>query len=649
MSNEISNDGPSMENALRILLVDDNPEDRTLAARELRRNFSDLKVEQIIDAKSFAKALEAEECDLVITDYQLRWTDGLTVLRAVKTRWSGCPVIMFTGTGSEEIAVEAMKAGLDDYVLKMSRHYARLPGAAKLAIERAVQWRALREAENRYVALFNHVPIGLCKTTSEGRIVDANPAMVQMLGYPDRDALLAVNAVDLYVEPADRERWQSLIGRDNTVRRYETQLRRRDGSLIWVEENIRAVRDREGGVSYFEGSAEDITDRRNLEAQLRQSQRMESIGQLAAGVAHDFNNILTIIKGHTDLLLTKGSGVTELGEPLKKISSAADRAADLTRQLLTFSRRQVMQQQPLDLNEVLRKVISLLERTLGEDIALILECGEKLPSIYADAGMVEQIVMNLAINARDAMPRGGRLLIRTSLVDVDAPYVQRNPEASVGRFVCLSVADTGVGMDGKVLARIFDPFFTTKEIGKGTGLGLATVYGITRLHRGWIEVSSQPGLGSEFRVFLPATELPAGTVESVSEASQGEEIRGGNETILMVEDEAELRLLGRQILEYYGYRVLEATTGAEALKLWPEHAQEIDLLLTDMRMPEGITGWELAEKLRTEKPRLKVICTSGYSEELNEGNLSMSEGIRFLQKPFRPRTLALTVRECFDT
>src|SRR5213082_348134 len=292
---------------LHILLVDDNPEDRALAARELRRDFGNLQIEDINDAKSFARALESRKCELVITDFQLRWTDGLAVLRAVKARWPDCPVIMFTGTGSEEIAVEAMKAGLDDYVLKSSKHYSRLPAAAKLALEQRAQWRALKEAERRYLALFNNVPIGLCKTTPEGKIIDANPAMVQTLGYPDRDTLLSVNADDFYVDPGDRKRWQLLIGRDDAVRRYETRMRRRDGSVIWVEENIRAVRDAESRVLYFEGSVEDITERLNLEAQLRQSQKMESIGQLAAGVAHDFNNILTIIKGHTDLLLAKSS------------------------------------------------------------------------------------------------------------------------------------------------------------------------------------------------------------------------------------------------------------------------------------------------------------------------------------------------------
>jgi len=634
-----------MKDQLRILVVDDNPDDRALAIRELQRDFSNLLIDQITDATNFALALESDGCDLVITDYQLRWSDGLAVLRAVKHRWPDCTVIMFTGTGSEEVAVEAMKAGLDDYVLKASKHYARLPGAVRLALERKAQWRALKEAESRYLALFNDVLIGLCKTTPEGKIIDANPAMVQTLGYPDRDTLLSVNADDFYVDPGDRKRWQLLIGRDDAVRRYETRMRRRDGSVIWVEENIRAVRDAERRVLYFEGSVEDITERLNLEAQLRQSQKMESIGQLAAGVAHDFNNILTIIKGHTDLLLAKSSVLPELQEPLKKISAAADRAANLTRQLLTFSRRQIIQQRPLDLNEVISNVASMLERTLGEDIVLNFDFERELPAIYADASMVEQIVINLAVNARDAMPRGGQLIVRTAAADVDAQYVQKNAEARVGQFVCLSITDTGFGMDTQVLSHIFDPFFTTKEVGKGTGLGLATVYGITKLHRGWIEVSSKVDAGTVFRIFLPTTSKQ---VEPATMKSAEKDVRGGSETILVVEDEAELRLLARQILECYGYRVLEGATGAEALRLWPQHAQEIDLLLTDMVMPEGISGWELAGKLRTEKPDLKVICTSGYSVDLAKMNFDAPQGMRFLQKPFKPQSLALAVRECLD-
>src|SRR5216117_2161260 len=339
-----------MNDQLYILLVDDNPEDRALVIRELRRDFPNLLINQITDAKHFARALESGEGDLVISDYQLRWSDGLAVLRAIQARWPDCPVIMFTGTGSEEVAVEAMKAGLEDYVIKAANQYARLPGAVQRAVERKTQLGALKEAENRYLTLFNDLPIGLCKTTPNGKILDANPAAVQMLGYPDRASLLNVSAADLCADTADSSRWQQLIGAETVVRGFQTQLRRRDGSFVSVEANIRAVRDADGRVLYFESSVEDITERLNLEAQLRHSQKLESIGQLAAGVAHDFNNILTIIQGHTDRLLARHQPSDPLAEPLRQVSAAAGRASSLTRQLLMFSRKQVMQPKVLDLN-----------------------------------------------------------------------------------------------------------------------------------------------------------------------------------------------------------------------------------------------------------------------------------------------------------
>jgi signal transduction histidine kinase/CheY-like chemotaxis protein len=467
-----------------------------------------------------------------------------------------------------------------------------------------------------------------------------------MLGYPDRDSLLEINAADLCADTADSDRWPRLASGDTVVRGFQTQLRRRDGSFISVEENIRAVRDAAGRVLYFEGSVEDITERLNLEAQLRHSQKMESVGQLAAGVAHDFNNVLTIIKGHADLLMTRDNLPADYTASLEKISSAADRAANLTRQLLTFSRRQVMQPQVLGLNEVIRNAARMLERTLGENIRVRYDFASDLPPIHADAAMLEQTLMNLAINARDAMPTGGEVFIASTATEVTPSYTQRNPEARVGRYVCLSITDTGVGMDAQVLSRVFEPFFTTKEVGKGIGLGLATVYGITKLHRGWIEVSSELNKGSAFKIFFPATTKPA---DAPASGPVEKEIRGGNEALLLVEDEPELRALSRQILECYGYRIFEAGTGAEALKLWPEHAQEIDLLLTDMVMPEGITGWELAGKLRAERPDLKVICASGYSIDLLNKQFDEPGAIRFLQKPFKPQMLALAVRECLDT
>src|SRR5205809_378215 len=544
--------GGRMNDQLHILLVDDNPEDRALVIRELRRDFPNLQINQITDANQFARALESDKGGLVITDYQLRWSDGLAVLRAIKARWPDCP---------------------------------------------------------------------------------------------DRASLLNVSAADLCADTADSSRWQQLIGGDTVVRGFQTQLRRCDGSYISVEANIRAVRDADGRVLYFESSVEDITERLNLEAQLRHSQKMESIGQLAAGVALDFNNVLTIIKGHADLLLARDNLPADYSGSLERISSAADRAANITRQLLTFSRRQVMQPQVLGLNDVIHNVARMLERTLGENITVRFDLASNLPRIYADAGMLEQTIMNLAVNARDAMPKAGEFFIGSTATEVTPSHAQQNPEARVGRFVCLTVADTGVGMDAQALSRIFEPFFTTKEVGKGTGLGLATVYGITKLHRGWIEVSSEVNKGSAFKIFLPATSKPpdAPAAEPVEK-----EIRGGNEVLLLVEDEPELRALARQILECYGYRIFEARTGAEALKLWPQHAQEIDLLLTDIVMPEGITGWELAGQLRAERPDLKVICASGYSIDLLNKQFDAPGAFRFLQKPFKPQTLALAVRECLD-
>lgn len=642
---EIDRDRDDMKPSLDILLIDDNPDDRALALRELRREFPDVQVHEIGDGKALTLAMESGDCDLVITDYQLRWTDGLSVLRAIKTHWPDCPIIMFTGTGSEEIAVEAMKAGLDDYVLKASRHYVRLAGAARRALERTAQRRALRESEANYRMLFADVPIGLYKTTPAGRIIDANPAMIQMLGYADREALLKVSAAELYANPAERRRWQLLMERDGVVRHFETQMRQDDGMVIWLEDNSHAVRSAEGLVLYYEGSLEDITARLNLETKLLQAQKMESIGHLAAGVAHDFNNILTIIKGHADLLLARREVPPEVVGPLEKISSAADRAANVTSQLLTFSRRQAMRPRVLDLNEIVKRVVSTPDQSLGRQIALRFELATRLPPMEADKGMIEQVITNLVINGCDAMPKGGTLTIRTSAVEIDADYVQHNPDGRAGQFICLSVSDTGAGMATETMGRIFDPFFTTKDISRGGGLGLPTAYGITKLHQGWIEVTSQVGQGTTFKVFLPATSKP---IEPVPEKPSSTTLRGGAETILVVEDEPELRLLAREILEYYGYRVLEASGASDALKMWPRHGQEIDLLLTDVLMPEGVTGWELASKLRKQQPHLKIICTSGYSLDPPSQTMAEERGFQFLQKPFKPQNLAMAVRECLD-
>ncbi|HXT12032.1 MAG TPA: response regulator [Candidatus Angelobacter sp.] len=389
----------------------------------------------------------------------------------------------------------------------------------------------------------------------------------------------------------------------------------------------------------------DVTDALNLEAQLHQAQKMECVGQLAAGVAHDINNVLTIVQGHAGLLLVKVPADSDSAKSLKQICSASERATRFIRQLLMFSRKQVIQTKVLDLNAVIHNLESMLNRMLGEDIALETATGGDLPCVEGDTGMLEQIIMNLVVNARDAMPKGGKLVIATSLVEIDQIYVARHPSSRAGQFVSLTVKDTGCGMDAKTLERIFEPFFTTKEVGKGTGLGLATVYGIVRQHGGWLDVQSQVGIGTTFSIFIPASrERISSNTDFITEAGH---VHGGREKILVVEDQVELRELVREVLVAYHYDVSLAASGPEAMQIWEKAGGEFDLLVTDMIMPGGMNGRELAEELKKSKPGLKVVYTSGYSAELIGKDLGRDEAA-FLAKPYHPPQLALLVRQCLD-
>jgi two-component system, cell cycle sensor histidine kinase and response regulator CckA len=390
----------------------------------------------------------------------------------------------------------------------------------------------------------------------------------------------------------------------------------------------------------------DITERLTLESQLRQSQKMESVGQLAAGVAHDFNNILTIIQGHAELLLAAENAPHDRMEALKHISAAASRAANLTRQLLTFSRRQIMQPKVLDLNEVVGNVTRTLSHRLGEHITLQCNYAADLPTVLADLGMMEQLVNILTVNARDAMPGGGQLIVSTFATEIDSAYVREHPEARAGHFVCLGVSDTGTGMDQATLVRIFEPFFTTKEVGKGTGLGLATAYGIAKLHNGWIEVESRVDMGSTFTIFLPAARAGAEMAAFYEEKSPP---RCGDESILIVDDETALRGLMRGVLQHHGYHVFEAATAAEALALWEKNSAAIDMLVTDLVLPDGQGGGELARAMQNQKPLLRVVFTCGFNLESESEAAGFHEGLNFLRKPFQPLALARTVRRCLDS
>jgi PAS domain S-box-containing protein len=449
------------------------------------------------------------------------------------------------------------------------------------------------------------------------------------------------------IHPEDRARVELAVKTRQITGEYDEVYRivRPDESVCWIRDRAFPVTDSSGTVYRLAGMAEDITERKQLETQCRQSQKMEAIGQLASSVAHDFNNLLTVILGNGSLLLDQADESHADYAQRLEIVQAAERAASLTQQLLLFSRKQEMRPQEIDLNTVVTEMSRMLQRLLLEDVALRTETMPDLPLIHADTGMVEQILLNLAVNARDAMVGGGALVIATRAETIDARRAQQIADATPGDYVCLSVSDFGTGIPPELLPRIFEPFFTTKEAGKGTGLGLATVYGIVRQHRGWITVESRPGEGTTFQIYFPALERRRPASVEVQEIS---ELPSGHETILLVEDDSPVRLIVRTALERCGYRALPAASGIDALEVWRTHASKIQLLLTDMVMPDRVSGRDLAERLRLENPGLKIIYTSGHGVDVVGKDLSLVDGFNFLQKPYNLHKLAHTVRTRLD-
>jgi len=416
-------------------------------------------------------------------------------------------------------------------------------------------------------------------------------------------------------------------------------------SRFFDDDELRLLDGLATDISFAVEISQQDSERAKLEEQFRQSQKMEAFGQLAGGVAHDFNNILAVIQMQAGMLQTEPDVPPTQMHFAAEIEKAAERAANLTRQLLLFSRRQTLQLRDLDLNDVVVNITKMLYRILGEDIKMQIIYAPQPLFIHADTGMMDQILMNLTVNSRDAMPKGGQLIIETSVVELDEPAASQTDHARPGSFACLSVSDTGGGIPAEILPHIFEPFFTTKDVGKGTGLGLATVFGIVQQHQGWINVLSEPGRGATFRIYFPRL---AKAVEKKSTLRATARMRGGSETILLVEDDASLRKSVRTTLSRLGYKVVEAMTGVEALEVWKLHHEEISLLLTDMVMPDGMNGIELAEKLLRKNPGLKVIYTSGYSADVAGKDFPLDEGVNFLAKPYEAHKLAKTVRSRLD-
>jgi PAS domain S-box-containing protein len=513
------------------------------------------------------------------------------------------------------------------------------------AIERKRSAEALRLSEARYRQQVQGAVYGIYRSTVDDHFLEVNPALVSMLGYDSAQELLALRlSRDVYADAEERSRLIRNYRHSQRVENVETRWKKKDGTPIEVRLSGRAVLDEEGEAVGFEMIAEDITERRSLEQQLRQSQKMEAVGRLAGGVAHDFNNLLTVIKGYSELMLEQTAAGGPLRAEAEEINKAAARAAGLTRQLLAFSRQQVLAPKILDLNAAVGNMEEMLRRLLGEDIELSTVLGPKLGQVKADPGQVEQVIMNLAVNSRDAMSRGGKLTIETANVALDENYLREHGGVKPGSYVMLAVSDNGAGMDEETRSRIFEPFFTTKEMGKGTGLGLSTVYGIVKQSEGYIWVYSEAGHGTTFKVYLPRVDESAEESQKMAALGTGDR---GTETILLVEDEDGVRALVKQVLSRQGYTVIETRHGREALKECERHTGPIPLLLTDVVLPQ-MSGRELAERLKTLRPDIKVLYMSGYTDDAILRHGVIDQETAFLQKPFTTTVLTRKVREVLD-
>jgi PAS domain S-box-containing protein len=509
------------------------------------------------------------------------------------------------------------------------------------AIEHKRNEEALRRSEARSRSLILSAAFGICRCTINGRFLDVNPAFVTMLGHESVDDLLMLNARrGVFVNPQDLDRLAEDYRRTGSLNGVEIQWKRKDGRLIIVRISGCAASSNDEPEEVFELIAEDVTDRRQLEEQLRQAQKMDAVGRLAGGVAHDFNNLLMVINGYTEVLLDQLEKDSAMHHKVQSIQQAADRATTLTRQLLAFSRKQLLELKVIDVNHVIGDMERLLRPLIGENIELVTRLSTQAGHARADAGQLEQVIMNLVVNAKDAMPEGGKLTLQSADVTVRQNFSEQR-FIQPGRYTVISVADTGHGMDKETQSRIFEPFFTTKEKGKGTGLGLSTVYGIVKQSNGYVFAQSEPGAGTTFYVYLPRVEECA---EELSQPKTAQKEAGGCETVLLVEDEESVRELVRLTLRTRGYRVLEAENGECGLQVAESFKEHIDILITDVVMP-GIGGRELAKKLVSQRPDISVLYLSGYTEDAVITHGAAGPGIAFLQKPFTLQNLAKKVRE----
>jgi two-component system, cell cycle sensor histidine kinase and response regulator CckA len=634
-----------VDTLLRVLIVEDSAADTELVVREVERGGYRVDYEQVETADALQRALKESTWDVVISDYDLPRFSGPAALATLQATGLDIPFIIISGTIREEVAVSALKAGAHDFIVKgrLARLIPAIERERREVEVRATRARAedaLRQSEAQYRSLFDGAVFGIFQATADGEFVAVNPALVTMLGYDSAEELLRIGWVPLHADPGVAT---ALLSRSDALGPLigeEVIWRRKDGQEIRVRLSGRLVDGPHLRRTPSEVIVEDITERHRLESQLRQAQKMEAIGLLAGGVAHDFNNMLTAILGYSELLTEQIGPDKPIGRDLREIKVAAERAAVLTKQLLAFSRKQVFALLPVDLTRVVGNLKPMLQRLLGERITIATTLADDVVPVMADVAQLEHLLINLSVNARDAMPQGGTLTFTTASVILDATFTRDHPGAHIGPCAMVSVADTGQGMAPDLQARIFEPFFTTKESGRGTGLGLAAAYGTVKQFGGYIGVESAVGHGTTFSIYLPKSTSAVGSPGPPPAVST----HVGNETILLVEDESGVRSFVKTALQRFGYHVIEAESAEAALILLEGYDAAVHLLLADLVLP-GMDGAQLAKRVMSMRPDVRVLFMSGYARGAVSAVAGLDPSIDLLQKPFTAQTLLTKTRE----
>jgi two-component system, cell cycle sensor histidine kinase and response regulator CckA len=637
----------SLEPVIHVLLVEDSPTDALLTEEALSLSrFHVQSSERLGDA---LRLLLDRHFDVVLLDLGLPDSQGLDTLRSLRSEIPQIAVIVLTGKDDERLALQALQEGAQDYLTKNDLQADPLRRAIRYAVERAMSERRLRQSEERLKELTTHIHQVLWMIDAkESKVLYVSPGYQRIWGRSCASLMDNPHSYLDGIHPLDKE----MMLRENR-RMYRTghidvecRVLRPDEVVRWIWVRGYPIWERDDIVR-FVGVVEDITEKRSLQEQFQQSQKMEAVGKLASGVAHDFNNMLTIISGYSELLLDSPELDESLCDSVKSIREAGERAAALTRQLLAFSRKSVLELSVIDINESVRETATLLQRLIGEDIVLRTHLDPTIHRVKVDPSKLGQVLMNLAVNARDAMPNGGMLTMETRHVTLDESSGHGHPDVRPGRYVVLAITDNGTGMTPEVLEHIFEPFYTTKGVGRGTGLGLAVVQGIINQSNGHVAVSTELGVGTTFTIYLPAVEASAengtytnGHVETGSD-------RRGTETVLLVEDDERVRRLTTMILQSSGYIVVTAADGAEAIQLADSHGGPFDLLVTDVVMPE-MSGPDLAKTLQLQCRAMKVLFTSGYTGDAIFSHEALPNDVAFMQKPYTPSSLAKKVRQLLD-